>query len=139
MEILTTQSVKSNIFVLIHASFHHCSVCMSELSAAYRRRYAATHAPTTTCTVVYRNMSDMCGFLVFMLIKRCCVCLLPQQPNFPREQLQNSSVLYLPSLQSGDIHVTSDYPSRWVRLQHVCRAHRLHTVTETSSFLNICS
>lgn len=38
-----------------------------------------------------------------MLIKRFCVCLLPQQPNFPREQLQSFSALYLASLQSGNI------------------------------------
>jgi len=76
---------------------------------------------------------------VFMLIEWCCVWQLPQQPNFPREQLQNAFILYLPSLQSGDIYATTDYTPRWVKLQHVCRADWLLRVPETSCFSNICS
>lgn len=109
---------------------------VSETWVAYRRgKYASPTAPTTTFTVGCRNVSHMCGSLIFMSINRCCVWLPSQQSKakFPREQLQNSSVLYLTSLQSGDIHATSDYALCWVRL-HVCRAHRLLVVPETSCF-----
>lgn len=40
--------------------------CMNAepFAACGRGRYANTHSPTNTCTVGYRNVSDMCNFLV---------------------------------------------------------------------------
>lgn len=67
----------------------------------------------------------MCGFLVFASINRCCVWLAFSTKQSEVSQAAAAgllSSLYLTSLQSGDIHATSDYAPRWVRLQHVCRA-----------------
>lgn len=50
-----------------------------------------------TCTAGYRNASDVCGFLVVgggLHVNWVVLCLawpLPQQLNFPRQQLQNCS------------------------------------------------
>ena len=59
------------------------SVWISEPCAEYRRRrYANTHPPTTTCTVGYRNVSDICGFLIVwgLHVNWVVLCLAWQLP-----------------------------------------------------------
>lgn len=112
-----------------------CSAWTSEPSAAYGRgRYMNAHSPMTTCTVGYRNVSDMCNFLVVWgpWVTLCLDWRFPQQLWFPREQLQNSSIPYLPSLQSGDTRTISDYTTHWVGLQNVCRARSLRPLVSGS-------